>query len=185
VRGEAEAMLEVARVVDNLIDGADFTIARSRIRVAEEAVGGEGDAVAQAPAEDVANGDVPRLPEDVEAGELEGGQDLRAVVVEGRRGIGDLEAHLLETRGVVAHEVRLHGAEDGFGRFAAASHFSEPDEPGIGFYFDDGADEAAPVAAIGMAERRFQGDRYRGRADIPNLHVCPILFHRTTKDAVG
>src|SRR5262249_31126931 len=158
--GEAEAVLEVARVVDDLVDGADFALACA-IRVAEETVGGEGDAIAEASAENVANGHVPRLPEDVEAGELESGHDLCAVVIEGRGGFGDLEAHRLEARGIVAHEVRLHGAEDGFGRFAAASHFPEPDQPGIGFYFDDGADEAAPVAAIGMAEWRFQGDRYR------------------------
>ena len=139
--------------------------------IAEEAVGGERDAVAQPAAENLADRHAPGLSQNVEAGEFQRGQNLRPVVVERRRGIGDQEAHLLDARGVVAHQVGLHGAEDGFGRFAAAAHFAEPDQAVIRLHFDDGADEASPVAAIGMAQRGFQRHRDRGRANIPDFHI--------------
>ena len=59
-------------------------------------------AVAELPAQDGVDRHAPGLAQDVEAGELERGQDLGPVVVERRRGIGDAEAHLLDAGGVVA-----------------------------------------------------------------------------------
>ena len=134
--------------------------------IAEEAVGGERHAVAQAAAQNLADRHAPGLPQNVEAGEFQRRQHLRAVVVERRRGVGDQEAHLLEPRRVVAHQVRLHGAEHGLGRFAAAAHFAQADQAVVGLDFDDGADEAAPVAAIGVAQRRFQRDGDGGGPDV-------------------
>ena len=68
-------------------------------------------------------------------------------------------------------------AEDGFGRFAAAAHFAEADEAVVGFDFDDGADEAAPVAAVGVAQRRFQRDGDGGGADVGDAHTLLIFAH--------
>ena len=76
---------------------------------------------------------------------------MGAVVVERCGGVRDQEAHLFEARGVVADEIGLHGAEHGFGGFASAAHFAEADQAVIGLDFDDGADEAAPVASVGVA----------------------------------
>ena len=77
------------------------------------------------------------------------------------------EAHLLEARRVVPDEVRLHRAEDRLGRFAAAAHLAEADEPVVGLHLDDRADEAAPVAAVGVAQRRFERHGDRGRRECP------------------
>ena len=151
-----------------------------RIGVAEEAVGGKRDAVAQAAAEDLADRNAPGLSQNVETGEFQRGQNLRPIVVERRGGIGDQEAHLLDAGRVVAHQVRLHRAENRFGRFAAAAHFAQTDQAVVRLHFDDGADEAAPVAAVGMAQRGFQRHRHRGGANIPDFH---ILFHGTTIEA--
>ena len=65
----------------------------------------------------------------------------------------------------------LHRAEDGFGGFPAAAHFAQPDQAVVGLHFDDRAHKAAPMAAIGVAQGRFQRDGDRGRPDIPDLHV--------------
>ena len=106
VGGEAEALLEGAGVATTWSMVRTSPSPVCGIRVAEETVGREGDAVAQAAAEDVADRDAPGLAEDVEAGEFERGEDLGAVVVERRGRVGDQEAHLFEARGVVADEVR-------------------------------------------------------------------------------
>ena len=124
VAGEAVALFEVARIGEHLVDGADLALSGCGVGVAEEAVRGEGDAVAQAAAENLADGDAPGLAQNVEAGEFERRQNLGPVVVERGRGVGDEEAHLLHARGVVSHQVGLHRAENGLGRFAAATHFA-------------------------------------------------------------
>ena len=134
-------------MIDQLIDGADLAAAGPRIGIAEETIRGERHAIAQRAAEDLVHRHAPRLAENIEAGELERGEHLRAVVVERRGRVGDAEAHLLEVRRVVADEVGLHGAEDGLGGFAAAAHLAQSDEPVVGFDLDDRAHEAAPVAA--------------------------------------
>src|SRR5581483_6023850 len=86
VRGEAVTLLQFARVPDELLHGPDFSRAVLRIRVAEEEVRGERHALLQTTAENVIDRYAPLLPEKIEAGEFEGGQDLRPVVVErGRR----------------------------------------------------------------------------------------------------
>ena len=113
----------------------------------------------------------PSLAEDIEAGELQRGENLRAVVVERRGGVGDQEAHLFEARRVVADQIGLHGAEDGFGRFAAAAHFAQPDQAVIGFDFDDGADEAAP--AMVRTKRPQHSTARRASASSPRLPILP------------
>ena len=107
----------------------------------------------------------------IEARELQRRQNLRAVVIERRRGIGDEEPHFLQTRRIVADEVGFHGAKSGFGGFAAAAHFAQADEAVIRFYFDDGAYKAAPVAAIGVAQRGFERDGNGRRANVGDSHT--------------
>src|ERR1039457_6120445 len=182
VTGEAKAAFQGASIFQHLVDGADLALSGGGVGVTEEAVGGKRDAVAQASAEDLGDRHAPGLSENVEAGEFQRGQNLRAIVVKGRGGIGDEEAHLLEAGGVVPHQIRFHGAERRLGRFAAATHFAQPDDAVIGLHFDDGADEPSPVAAIGVAQRGLERHRDRGGADIPDLH---ILFHGTTIFSTG
>ena len=158
----------------------------SLVRVAEEAVRRERHAVAQPAAEDVADRHAPRLAEDVEAGELQRRQDLRAVVVERRGRIGDHEPHLLEARRIMADEIAASCARnDGLGRFAAAAHLAEPDQPVVGFDFDDGADEAPPVAAVGMPQRRFERDGDGRGPNVGDLHTSMSQqYHRAGKRLV-
>ncbi len=171
MRGEAEAAFQAFGIGQHLIDGADFALAGARIGISEETVGGERNAVAQTAAEDFRYRHAPGLAQDVQAGKFERGEDLGAVVVEGRGGIGDEEAHFLKARGVMAHQVLLHGAENGFGRLSAAAHFAEAHQACIGLDFDNGPDEAAPVAAVGMAQGRFQRHGDRGSPNIRDLHL--------------
>ncbi len=54
---------------------------------------------------------------------------------------------------------------------AATAHFSQADDAVIGLDFDNCAYEAAPVTAIGVAERGFEGDGNSCGADVPDLHL--------------
>ena len=113
----------------------------------------------------------PLLAEDVEAGELQRGQDLRAVVVERRRRIGDQEAHLLELRRVVADQIRLQRRRTPPRRVSPPPPISpSPINAFVGLDFDDGADEPPPMAPVGVAQRRFERNGDRGGADVGDLH---------------
>ncbi len=177
VRRETEALLERADVFNHLLHRADLAAPRLRIRIAEERIRRERHAVTQPPAQNVANRHAPRLPQDIEAREFERRQHLRPVVVQRGGGVGDQEPHLFQAHRIAAHQIRFHGAKDRLGRFPAAAHFAQPDDAVIGFHFHNGAHEPAPMAAIGMAQGRFQRYCHRGGPDILNPH---ILFHRTT-----
>ena len=163
--GEAVAVFEGTGIFQHLVDSADLSRAGSGVRVTEEAVGGKRDAVAQAATENLRDRDAPGLSQNIETREFQRGQDLGPIVVEGGGGIGDQEAHFLNAGGVVSHQVALHG-----GGFAAPAHLAQTDDAVIRLHFDDGADEAAPVAAIGVAQGGFQRHRHRGGANIPDLH---------------
>ena len=115
--------------------------------------------------------DNAELAEQVEAGELDGGGDLGSVVVERRRRVGDEEAHLFEARGVASDHVVLQRANGGDGRLAPAAHFAQADQPVIGFDFDDGANEAAPVAPVRVTKWRFERDGDGCRAKVGDLHA--------------
>ena len=55
-----------------------------------------------------------------------------------------------------------------------------PIEPVVGLDLDDGAHEASPVAAVRVAQRRFQGNRHGGGADVYDFHIRwrhPISCH--------
>ena len=180
--GEAEAAFQAFGVGQHLVYGANFALARARIGVAEETVSGKRNAVAQTAAEDLRDRHSPCLAEDIEAGEFECGEDLGAIVVQRRGGIGDEEAHLLQPRRVVTHQALLHGAENGFGRFSAATHLAQAHQAVVGLDFDNGSDEAPPVAPVGMAQRRLQRHGDRGGPDIRDFH---IWFHDTTISYLG
>src|SRR5204862_7948035 len=116
------------------------------VPMADEQVRRERHAVAQLPAEQIVHRPTELLAEDVEAGELEGGEDLRAVVVERCGRVRDLEAHLLELRRIVADEVTLHRPKRRLRRFTAAAHLAESSQAVVGIDLNDRADETSPVA---------------------------------------
>src|ERR1700736_4825775 len=104
--------------------------------------------------------------------------ELQAVVVERGDRIHDLPAQLLELERIVADEVLLQALDRHLGRLATAAHLAEAGPPRVGIELDDGADEAAPMGAVRMAERRFERDRDRGGAEIGDLHLVPSLSSR-------
>jgi hypothetical protein len=85
-------------------------------------------------------------------------------------GLAIAKPHLLQARRIVAHQAGFQRAEHGLGGFTPAAHFTQADQPVIGLHFHDGAHEAAPMAAIGMAQRRFQRNRHRGGSNVADLH---------------
>ena len=100
-------LFELERVGDELFAGANLARSIARIRITKKQIRSKWHAVAHLPADDVVNRHAPLLPEDVETGKLERGQNLRAIVVERRRRIRDQKAHLLELRRIAADEYDL------------------------------------------------------------------------------
>ncbi len=178
VRSEPVFLLELARVFYELIGRAHGATPIGG-GIAIEQVRRERDAVANASAEDVAHRYTPRLAQKIQAGELERRDDLRAVVVERGRRVGEQEAHLLEARRVAPEQIRLHRVHGRDRRFSAPAELAEPDEPGIGLDLDDGANESAPVAAVGMAKRRFEGHGDSRGADVGDPHRAKNLPRAT------
>ena len=175
VRREAVLRLQLARMRDELVSGADRAPS-VRGRVPEEQVRRERNPIAHAPAEDVADRHSPRLPEQVEAGKFERGDHLRAIVVERRGRVREQEPHLLEQRRVAADERSLQRQHRRNRRLAAAAHLAEPDEPVVGLDLDDRAHEAAPVAAVRMTQRRLERHRHRRRAHISDFQMRLALI---------
>jgi hypothetical protein len=114
----------------------------------------------------------------VQARELEGGDDLRAVVVERRGRVRDQEAQLLEAGGIAAPEVRLQPVKGGGGALAPSAHLAEADEAVVRLDLDDRADEASPVAAVRVAKRRLERDGDRRRPDIGYSHGAAACEER-------
>ena len=127
VRREAVLRLERRRVRDELLRRAHLALARDRIGVAEEQVARELDGVAQLAAEQRVHGHAELLAHDVEARELDRRVQLRAVVVEARRRVADLEAQRLEREHVVAREVGQEPGERARRVLAAAAHLAQAD----------------------------------------------------------
>jgi len=182
VRREAVLGLEGARFGDQLVHRAHFTRVVS-VWISKEQIRREGNPVAQSAAEDRVDGDPPLLPEDVQARELERGEDLRPVVVERGGGIRDDEPHLLEERWIVPDEVGLEAVERRDGTLAAAAHLAEADDPFVGLDFHDRADEASPVRTVGMPQRCGQRHRHRRGADVGDLHRAPASASRRLRVA--
>src|SRR5688572_21212343 len=153
-----------------LLDRPNFAGSISGIWIAKEAIGCELHAIANTTSENFRNRNIPRLAKEVQTSKLESGEHLGSVVVEGSGGSGNEEAHLLETRRIVPDQVRRHGTEDRCCRFASTAHLAKADQAVVGFHFYDRADEAPPMDSVGMPERRFQGNRHSGRADVLDLH---------------
>ena len=65
------------------------------------------------------------MTHDVQAGELDGGMQLRAVVVEAGRGVADLEAQGFEVHWVVAFEVVGEATDRGFRTFTAPAKLTQ------------------------------------------------------------
>ena len=144
----------------------------AELGVAKEEVRRERHVVAQPAAEDFRDRHAPRLAENVEARELERREHLRAMVVERRRRVGDLEAQLLELCRIVSDDVGLERREGRRRAFAAAAHLAQPDETVVGLHLDDGAHEATPVAPVRVAKGRSEGDTDRRSPDVDDLHAA-------------
>src|SRR4029077_12780462 len=67
VRLEAVGLLELARVLDELLAGAHLARAVARIRIPKKQIRRERNAIPDLAAQDVVDGDVPLLAQDVEA----------------------------------------------------------------------------------------------------------------------
>jgi hypothetical protein len=163
-------LLQLPGVCHELIDRPHGAVT-SGVGIAEKQVRRERHAVAHAPAEDLRDRHAPRLAQQVQARELDRRGDLRAVVVERRRRVGEQEAQFLEPRRVAADEVRLQRMNGRDRRLPAAAHLAEADEPGIGFDLDDRADETSPMAAVGVAQGRLERHRDGRSADGGDLHI--------------
>ena len=171
VAREAVAGLERLRERHELVDAAHLALAVLRARVTEEEIRRERHAVAQPPAEDLRDRHAPLLAQDVEARELERREQLRPVVVERSGRVGDPVAHLLEPCRIVPEQVALQSLERGGGTLAAPAHLAEARQPLVGLDLDDRAHEAAPVAAVRVAQRRLERDADGCRLDRGDLHV--------------
>src|SRR5262249_48029064 len=97
-------------------------------------------------------------------------EDLRAIVVERRRRIGDEETHLLEPGRIAAQEIRPKAVDGLDGTLAATAHLAQPDESFVGLDFYDGANEATPMAAVGVPKRSFERHGDGRGADVGDLH---------------
>src|SRR5581483_3157067 len=71
VRGESEAALELAGVFHQLIDRANFARPRARIGMSKKTIRSEGNPLAQASAQKLANRHAPGLSEQIQTSELE------------------------------------------------------------------------------------------------------------------
>jgi hypothetical protein len=170
VHAKAVLCLERAGVFDELLGRAHFAAPAGGIVVAEEEIARELHFIAQLAAEQRVNRHAEPLADEVEARELDRRVQLRAVVVEARRRIADLEAERLELERIVADEVLLQPDERELRGLAAAAHFPQPDEAVVGLDLDDRAHEPAPVGAVRVPERRLERHRDGGRPDVDDLH---------------
>ena len=143
---------------DELLRRAHLAVARGGFGVAEEQVARELDRVAQLAAQQRVHGHAELLAHDVEARELDRRVQLRAVVVEARRRIADLEPQRLEREDVVAGEVGQEPGERARRVLAAAAHLAQPDVAVARFDLDDRAHEPAPVRAVAVQDRRLERD---------------------------
>ncbi len=95
---------------------------------------------------------------------------LGAIVVEAGGRIADLETQLFQAEGIVPFQIRQQPAKGRFRALTSAAHLPQPDQTVIGFDFDDRANEAPPVCAGRMLQRRLQRHRHRGCTNVDDLH---------------
>ena len=95
-------------------------------------------------------------------------------------GVGDLEAHLLQSRRIVADQVGAQPGERERSRLAASTHLTQSDQSIVRFDLDNRPDKPAPVATVGVAQRCFERDRDRRRPDVNDLHAPVGKFARST-----
>ncbi len=105
------------------------------------------------------------LSDDVEARELDRRVELRPVVVQARRRVADREAQRLEAEHIVSAQVTGERGERARRVFAAAAHLAQPDVTIGGLDLDDRPHEPAPVRAVAVAYRSFEGNGDRRGAN--------------------
>jgi hypothetical protein len=184
VDGEAVLLLQSEGVRDELVRRAHLAFARL-VGEAEEQVRRERHPVAQLAAEQVVHGHVEVLTDQVQAGELDGGQQLGAVVVEARGRVGDREPQGLQRERVVPDQVLAEAADRLLSALSAAAQLAEPDQAVVRLDLHDGADEAAPVCPVGVPQRRFERDGHRGGPDIDDLHGRALSRATARKPPAG
>ena len=103
VRTKPVLLLQCLCLRDDLLGRAHGALAVC-VGVAKEQVGRKRHAIANAPAENLADRHAPRLAEEIETGELERRDHLGAVVVEGGGRVREQEAHVFEPRRIAPDE---------------------------------------------------------------------------------
>ena len=170
VGAESALLFQGTGLGDELLQGPHLAGAVYGVGVAEEQVRRERHLIAQAAPEDLGYRHAPGLAQHVEAGELDGGEELRPLVVQRRGRIGDEEAQLFDPPRVAPDEVRFQGLGRGARALATTPQLPQAHEAGVGLDLDDRPHEAAPVAAVGVAQRRLERYGDGGRANVGNLH---------------
>src|SRR5262249_617451 len=133
VRTETARRFQRFRVGDQLLWRAYFpnstrspmalAAAARRIRVAEEQVRGERDALAEAAAQNFRHWCIPVLAEQVETRKFQRRKNLRLIVVERGGRVSDAEAKLFKASRIPTQQIGSQAAEGGFRGLAAAAHF--------------------------------------------------------------
>ena len=154
-RRRRPARLERARFRHELIDRAHLATARG-IGVAKEEIRRKGHAVAQTAAKNLRYRHAPPLPEDVETGELDGSEQLGAVVVKAGGRVSDHEAQRFKTERIMAEKVLLKALERSFCAFAATTHLAQSGDARIGVDFHDSPYEPAPMTSVGVTDRSLE-----------------------------
>src|SRR5690606_19473280 len=93
-----------------LIHRSDFAPTLA-VGIAEEQVAGKRHPVSQLAAQKGVKGQAQLLAHEVETGKLDGGMQLRAVIVQGGGGVANLESQRLQLKGIVPDEVRLQSQD--------------------------------------------------------------------------
>src|SRR5690606_19417338 len=84
--------------------------------------------------------------------------------------VGQEKTHLLDAGWIAPDQIRLQGEKGGGCALPAASHLTKTDVSLIGLHLDDSTYETSPVAAVRMAQRRFERDRNGCGPDISYMH---------------
>ena len=123
----------------------------------------------------------------IDASELERGQQLLAIVVQTGGRVGDFPAQRFELQRVVAEDVRLETANCQLGAFPAAAQLAQANQASVGEHLDDGAHKASPVHTVGVPQRRLEwnADGRGAKSADPSGCAHRVLESTTYADYLG